>query len=221
MSNNQLVEEPKGISFYSIRTGETHYGKLEPTIAAYLNSSDLGINASRGQDYGWRLSPEWVQLVREFRRNQVQMSILTAKNGGQKPTVTQILYYLYGQQLQQYFESQEENENPFAEKYARMIANGGIDPEDPIDDAQIPAALADFLRDEDDEDDIADLIDDVITEDEPTTAVDSATEGENKTVETKAPELTPEEQKAADELKAMDAENQETKPRATRSQKKQ
>ena len=59
--SNKVIEEPKGISFFSIRTGETHYGKLEPTIAAYLNSSDLGINASRGQDYGWRLSPEWVQ----------------------------------------------------------------------------------------------------------------------------------------------------------------
>lgn len=219
-----MLEEPKGISFYSIRTGETHYGKLEPTIAAYLNSSDLGINASRGQDYGWRLSPEWVEMVRAFRRNPTQMSILTAKNGGQKPTVTQILYYMYGQQLQQYFESQEDNENPFAEKYARMIANGGIDPEDPIDDANIPAALADFLRDEDDEDDMADLIDDVITEDEPaepTTAVDPAVEGEDKTVQTQAPVLTPEEQKAADELKAMDAENEEKKPRATRSQKKQ
>ena len=119
------------------------------------------------------------------------MSILTAKNGGQKPTVVQILYYMYGQQLQEYFESQEENENPFAEKYARMIANGGIDPEDPVNDTEVPAALADFLDAQDgvDEDeDMSDLIDDVMTEDEEqpaTTGTDKAKEGEDKSVETK------------------------------------
>lgn len=214
MSDNltPVLEEPKGISFFSIRTGETHYGKLEPTIAAYLNSSDLGINASRGQDYGWRLAPEWVQKVREFRRNPVQMSILTAKNGGNKPSVVQILYYIYGEQLQDYFASQEENENPFAEKYARMIANGGIDPEDPVDDANIPAALADFLA-VNEEDDMADMIDDVITEDEEpaTPAAD----------QTQLPVLTPEEQKAADdaELAKMEEEEKASKAKADKKPK--
>lgn len=203
MSNNVEAQEPQGISFFSIRTGETHFGKLEPTIAAYLNSSDLGINASRGQDYGWRLAPEWVQKVRDFRKDPTQMSILTAKNGGQKPTVVQILYYMYGRQLQEFYESQEENENPFAEKYARMIANGGVDPEDPIDDAHIPAALADVLA-IDDEDDMADLIDEVITEDE------------------EEPKLTEEEQKAADdaELAKMEAEEKAAKAKAAKEAKK-
>ena len=198
MPENTLLEEPKGIAFYSIRTGETHFGKLEPTIAAYLNSSDLGINASRGQDYGWRLAPDWVQKVREFRRDQTQMSILTAKNGGQKPTVVQILYYMYGRELQEFYESQEDNENPFAEKYARMIANGGIDPEDPIDDGNVPAALADFLAVEDDDEDMADLIDDVMEQDDQPAAEEAPA--------TEAPKLTEEQQKAADELKAMDAD---------------
>ena len=198
MPENTLLEEPKGIAFYSIRTGETHFGKLEPTIAAYLNSSDLGINASRGQDYGWRLAPDWVQKVREFRRDQTQMSILTAKNGGQKPTVVQILYYMYGRELQEFYESQEDNENPFAEKYARMIANGGIDPEDPIDDGNVPAALAAFLAVEDDDEDMADLIDDVMEQDDQPAAEEAPA--------TEAPKLTEEQQKAADELKAMDAD---------------
>lgn len=167
MSNNPTptveVQEPEGISFFSIRTGETHYGKLEPTIAAYLNSSDMGINASRGQDYGWRLSPEWVAKVRAFRKNPTQMSILTAKNGGQKPTVVQILYYMYGEQLQHFFESQEENENPYEQQYTEAIARGGVT--DAPDKPEVPAALADFLTAQDDEeDDIADMIDDVVTE---------------------------------------------------------
>lgn len=190
MPDQVIVEEPKGISFFSIRTGETHYGKLEPTIAAYLNSSDLGINASRGQDYGWRLSPEWVQKVRDFRRNQVSMSILTAKNGGQKPTVVQILYYMYGEELRNYFESQEENENPFAEKYARMIANGGIDPEEPLDDANVPAALADFLATNED-DDMADMIDDVMAEEEPAAPAPEAPAQPETPAPTQPVEATP------------------------------
>lgn len=209
MSNNTAVQEPEGISFFSIRTGEVHYCKLEPTIAAYINSSDIGINASRGQDYGWRLAPEWVKKVRDFRRDQTQMSILTAKNGGQKPTLTQILYHIYGEQLQRFFEAQEDNENPFEEQYAQMIADGKIDKSEALNKPAVPAALADFLDAQDDDDDMTDLIDDVITE------------GEDAPSESETPVLTEEEQKAADELKAMDAEKEEKTPRATRSQKKQ
>ena len=44
------TNEPKGIGFYNIKTGKTNYAKLEPQIQAYINSSDMGINASRGQD---------------------------------------------------------------------------------------------------------------------------------------------------------------------------
>src|ERR1035437_2519120 len=107
------IKEPAGIAFFSLKTGETHYGKLEPTIQAYINSSDMGINASRGQDFGWRLDAEWVKRVRAFRRDRTQMAILTAKNQGNKPTTTQILYYIYGEELANYYEEQEEHENPF------------------------------------------------------------------------------------------------------------
>lgn len=208
MSDNVQIQEPEGIKFFSIRTGETHFGKLEPTISAYINSSDLGINASRGQDYGWRLHPEWVKKIRDFRKDRNQMSILTAKNGGQKPTLTQILYYMYGEQLQQFFEAQEDNENPYEEAYAEALSSGKFTNVDDQGNPQLPQALADFLAVNDDEDeiteddDISDLIDDVITEDDEI-------------------ELSEDEQKAAEELAKMDAENEEKKTRATRSQKKQ
>jgi hypothetical protein len=192
MSDNTQLAEPEGVKFYSIRTGETHYGKLEPTIAAYLNSSDLGINASRGQDYGWRLHPDWVAKIKAFRKNPTSMSILTSKNGGQKPTLTQILYYIYGEQLQQYFESMEENENPYEEAYAQAIANGGFAKEDVSDKPELPAALQDFIAtNDDDEDDITDLIDSEITdEQEPEAPVTPPAESE--VAETAAQEQTTE-----------------------------
>lgn len=210
MSNNELLQEPEGIKFFSIRTGETHFGKLEPTIQAYINSSDLGINASRGQDYGWRLHPEWVKKVRDFRRDPVQMSILQSKNDGRKPSLVQILYYIYGQQLAAWFEEQEDNENPYEEQYAQALASGKFGEVDDQGRPQLPAALADFLETtaDDDEDDISDLIDDAMDdEDEPaapqtqasepskipetpsqpqTTGVDPTKEGDDKSVETKA-----------------------------------
>lgn len=191
---NETTQEPLGIPFFSIKTGETHYGKLEPTISAYINSSDMGINASRGQDYGWRLAPEWVKKVRDFKRDRTQMSILTSKNQGQKPTTTQILYYMYGEQLAAYYEAEEENENPFEDEYLAAI-NSGATPRDARVISGMPQALADFQTDEDD-DDIADLIDEVIDEDEPatapeqpseptTTGVDTAKPDADKSVETK------------------------------------
>jgi hypothetical protein len=202
MSEQIEIQEPAGIAFFSIRTGETHYCKLEPTIAAYINSSDMGINASRGQDYGWRLGKEWVAKIRAFRRDATQMAILTAKNSGQKPTTVQILYYMYGEQLQAFFEAQEEHENPFEEEYQKAISRAGVDTSTAPKEPELPAALADFraANDEDDDaDDITDLIDDV---------------------------LTPEEQKAADDAELARMEEEEkaaakSKDESKSSQKKQ
>lgn len=143
------IKEPAGIAFFSVKTGETHYGKLEPTIQAYINSSDMGINASRGQDFGWRLDAEWVKRVRAFRRDRTQMAILSAKNQGNKPTTTQILYYIYGEELANYYEEQEEHENPFEEAYLAAIASGNS-PAIAAAQAGMPQALADFKAAEED-----------------------------------------------------------------------
>lgn len=137
-----IVEEPKGIPFFNVKSGETHYLKLEPAIAAYINSSDMGINASRDQDFGWKLGAEWVKKVKAFRRNNSEMAILTAKNGGNKPTTVQILYAMYGEQLRAYEEEVEEHENPFEEQYLQDIASGSTD-------AEVPPSL-----DTDDDDDV-------------------------------------------------------------------
>lgn len=194
------TEEPKGIPFYSIKSGETHYAKLEPTIAAYLNSSDMGINASRGQDYGWRLGADWVKRIKAFRRNQTQMSILTSKNGGQKPTTIQILYYMYGEELANFYEEQEENENPFEDDYQDQISGRSDESKAPT--VAQPKALADF---QEDEDDMADIIDDVIADDE----------------DDEPRPLSPEEQKAADEAELAKMEKAEKDAKTAAEKAKQ
>lgn len=119
MEDNQ----PKGIAFFNIKSGETHYARLEAQIQAYINSSDMGINASRDQDFGWRLAPEWVKAVKGFRRNEVKMESLTNRNGGQKVTTPQILYAIYGEQLRAAQERADENDTPFEEEYLSDISD--------------------------------------------------------------------------------------------------
>lgn len=129
MDNNQ----PKGIGFYNINSGETHYAVLEAQIQAFINSSDIGINASRDQDFGWRLAPEWVRAVRKFRRNETKMQFLTDRNGGQKVTTPQILYAIYGEQLRAAQERAEEDESPFEEEYLQKIRSNKDESDTPAE----------------------------------------------------------------------------------------
>lgn len=118
MENNT----PKGIGFFNIKTGETRYAQLEPQIQAYINSSDMGINASKDQDFGWRLEAEWVKAVKGFRRDETKMEVLAARNGGQRVTTPQILYAIYGSQLRAAQQVAEESEAPFEEEYQQAIS---------------------------------------------------------------------------------------------------
>lgn len=115
---------PKGIEFFNIKSGDTHYCRLEATIQAYINSSDMGINASRGQDFGWRLAPSWIKLVRDFRKDENKMANLGAKlrlEEDQSPSLIQILYAIYGAQLRAARLAAQEDENPFEEEYLQQI----------------------------------------------------------------------------------------------------
>lgn len=117
---------PKGIEFFNIKSGDTHYCRLEATIQAYINSSDMGINASRGQDFGWRLAPSWVKKVRDFRQDENKMANLSAKlrlDEDQAPNLIQILYAIYGAELRAVRVASEEHENAYEEEYLQQISD--------------------------------------------------------------------------------------------------
>jgi len=120
MAKSEL-QEPEGIVFFNVKSGERAYAKLEAQIQAYINSSDMGVNASRGQDFGWKLDAEWVKKVRAFRENSNKMEFLLSKNGGQTPTTPQILYAIYGEQLRRYEQQQEDESSPFEDEYLDAI----------------------------------------------------------------------------------------------------
>lgn len=142
----ELEKEPEGISFFNVKSGDTHYCKLEPTITAYINSSDMGINASRGQDFGWKLAPEWVKKIRAFQADENKMDTLSAKlrlEDGIMPSTIQILLYIYGREVRAYLQRLREVEAPYAEQYQRDISSvpkePAIDPviED-VDETDLP-----------------------------------------------------------------------------------
>ena len=113
----------QGIGFYSVEGDETHYAKSEAQIQGYLNSSDLGINASRGQDKGWRIEPKWMKMVKAFRQDEAKMSLIASKNGGQAPSVPQILYAIYGEQIRQEQQTKNDESRPYEEKSLRAISS--------------------------------------------------------------------------------------------------
>lgn len=113
-------DAPKGIPFFSTRTGETNYAKSGAQIQAYINSSDMGINASRGQDFGWKLDAEWVKKIRAFKEDEDKMDTLSAKlrlEEGASPTDIQILHYIYGRQVRAYLQRSKANSNPYEQDY--------------------------------------------------------------------------------------------------------
>lgn len=116
------LKAPQGVEFYNIKSGDTHYLRSEPQIQGYINSSDKGVNASRGQDFGWRLGPSWVKKIRQFRKNSTKMELLASRNGGESPTDTQIMFTIYGEQLRKYEQQLEEGDAPFEETYLKNIA---------------------------------------------------------------------------------------------------
>lgn len=117
------VKGPKGVPFINLKSGETLYARLEPQIMGFINSSDMGINASRGQDFKWRLASDWVHKVKAFRKNEAKMETIATRNGGKSPTTTQILFAIYGEQLRAAKEQSEEESTPFEEQYLQDISS--------------------------------------------------------------------------------------------------
>jgi len=126
------AKQPEGIPFYSIKSGDTFYARSSAQIQAMINSSDMGINASRGQDFGWRLAPKWVKKVKAFRNDTFKMERLSEKYGGADPTTTQILYYIYSELVNAFNRRKSQEENPFESQYLKDISEPALEVAEPV-----------------------------------------------------------------------------------------
>lgn len=66
------------IEFTNVYTGEKRTVDTEPMIAALFNSGDRHVNATLGQDFGWRLAPETVRRIREIKSDPDLMARIAA-----------------------------------------------------------------------------------------------------------------------------------------------
>lgn len=71
------------IKFFNVNNQETRTAETEPMLSAFWNSSDRGPNASRGQDFGWRLAAETVVELNRIKkdptiRSQIAQNALMA-----------------------------------------------------------------------------------------------------------------------------------------------
>lgn len=57
------------ITFFNEKTGQVVKLSREPQIAAFINSSDMSINASQGQNKGWKLDVDDKLRIEEMRQD--------------------------------------------------------------------------------------------------------------------------------------------------------
>lgn len=69
------------VSFFNIKTGEEVALDDDAHIAAFVNSSDLGINATRGQDFKWRIAPELKAKVDEYSEDPLKLQEISVRMG--------------------------------------------------------------------------------------------------------------------------------------------
>lgn len=72
--------EAIGISFENIVSGEVRVCTTTEQIAAFVNSSDIGPNANKKQDFNWRLAPEDLVELENLKRDPVVMDKIASGN---------------------------------------------------------------------------------------------------------------------------------------------
>lgn len=113
-----------GIKFFNINTNESVTLELQPQIAAFINSSNLGVNATRGMDKGWRIAPELVVEVEVFRDDMSRMRQLSERISVPVDgiTIPDILFFLAEEEdMRQHREAIIEDKGRYEDSYEKMI----------------------------------------------------------------------------------------------------
>lgn len=92
------------IEFFNVNTGERRTITRAHQVGAFINSSDLGENKDRGQDFGWRIAPEQMVKVEELKSDSRALRDIAERRG----IAVQDLKVLH---LVQYLSEQEELES--------------------------------------------------------------------------------------------------------------
>jgi len=122
------------VIFENIKSGEmvSFHGTADRNlrsakIDAYVNSSDMSVNSNKGQDFGWRLSPEVKAEFDEIKSDYKRLRVISDATGVSPENITdgQILSYMVSQELSK--ESAQnakvENISTYEDAYRERVAN--------------------------------------------------------------------------------------------------
>lgn len=148
------------IIFENIDTGETvgisreTGGKFyRSQLAAFVNSSNMGINADRGQDFGWRLAPEQQALIEQWENDPDMIDKVSTWAKVQLDALTHsefLSYLLYQQELGKTPERGQEAERRQRQaEYEARVAALRVGTPEPVPAFKAPArgeaTIEDFL----------------------------------------------------------------------------
>lgn len=69
------------VSFFNIKSGEERVLDDPAHIAAFVNSSNMGKNSNKGQDFAWRIAPELRAKVDEYSENPTKLQEISQRLG--------------------------------------------------------------------------------------------------------------------------------------------
>jgi len=69
------------VSFFNIKSGEERALSDPAHIAAFVNSSDMGKNSNKGQDFAWRIAPELKAKVDEYSEDPAKLEEISKRLG--------------------------------------------------------------------------------------------------------------------------------------------
>jgi len=94
-------------------------------IDSYVNSSNLGVNSNKGQDFAWRLDPEVQAEFDEIKSDYVRLKAVADATGVTAENITdgQILSYMVQLELQKEASQKAKLENisPYEDEYRKKV----------------------------------------------------------------------------------------------------
>lgn len=135
------------VTFVNVKSREKLTLSSTAQIAAFFNSSNLNINANKGQDFGWRLSPELVIEIKRIRKDFKTLKSIAEEQGTHPSELTDvnIVWYLSSQDDLEKQLAAQNGGNDFSDEYEaeiKALENGGAVKEDSPEEALTAADFA-------------------------------------------------------------------------------
>lgn len=137
------------VKFFNIRSGETRTIDpslidptfVEPAITALFNSGNLHVNATRGQDFGWRLAPETIKRIRDIKQDDLQMQRIAVQQQIPLENIseTDVLTWIVKDDARKEALKNQQTEGDYNAQYEKELREIGVLPDGGVPSIDNPA----------------------------------------------------------------------------------